>query len=60
MRTLKALWNNDEGQDLVEYSLLVAFIVTVCVAMMIADGGGIQGILFVTTSNLNSANAMAS
>ena len=60
MRTLKALWKNEEGQDLVEYSLLIAFVMTVSIALMIANGGSIQGILFVTTSNLNSANAMAS
>ena len=60
MITLRALLQDEEGQDLVEYSLLIAFVMTVCVSLMIADGESIQGILFVTTTNLNAANAMAS
>jgi Flp pilus assembly pilin Flp len=58
--TLAALWKIEEGQDLVEYSLLVAFIVVASAALMFANGGAIQGILFVTTNNLNAANQAAS
>jgi Flp pilus assembly pilin Flp len=57
---LTALWRNDGGQDLVEYSLLVAFIMVASAALLFANGGGIQGILFVTTTNLNAANQAAS
>jgi Flp pilus assembly pilin Flp len=56
---LYALWKKDEGQDLIEYTLLIAFIMIASAALMIANGGGIQGILFVTTNNLNAANEAA-
>jgi Flp pilus assembly pilin Flp len=51
---------NDQGQDLVEYTLLIGFMVTVLSALVVGNSGSIQGILFVTTSNLNSANSVAS
>jgi Flp pilus assembly pilin Flp len=57
---LKTLWKNEEGQDLIEYTLLIAFIMMASAALVIANGGGIQGILFVTTNNLNAANQAAS
>jgi pilus assembly protein Flp/PilA len=34
MRVLKRLWSEDEGQDLVEYVLLVVVIALTCVAGM--------------------------
>jgi Flp pilus assembly pilin Flp len=58
--TLQALWNDEAGQDLIEYSLLIAFIMVASAALVIANGGGIQGILFITTNNLNAANQAAS
>ena len=58
-KTLIALWKNEDAQDLIEYTLLVAFIMVASAALMIANGGGIQGILFITTTNLNAANNQA-
>ena len=57
---LITFWKQDEGQDLIEYSLLIAFVMMACTAMMIANGGGVQGILFTTTANLNAAKQAAS
>ena len=56
---ITGLWQNEDAQDLIEYTLLVAFIMVASAALMIANGGGIQGILFVTTTNLNAANQAA-
>jgi Flp pilus assembly pilin Flp len=53
-------WKQEEGQDLIEYSLVIAFVLIACTAMMIANGGGVQGILFTTTANLNAAKQAAS
>ena len=52
--------NDEAGQDLIEYTLLIGFAVAASAALMIANGGGIQGILFITTTNLNAANTVAS
>jgi len=41
--TLLRLWSNDEGQDLVEYALLVALIGVALIAAMTALKGGISG-----------------
>jgi Flp pilus assembly pilin Flp len=59
MNILTTLVKNEDGQDLIEYSLLVAFMMA-STSMVIADGGAVQGILSTTTNNLNSANQAAS
>ncbi len=51
---------DEQAQDLVEYTLLLAFVVMASAALVISSGGSIQGIMNVTTSNLNAANTAAS
>ena len=41
---LRALVNNDEGQDLLEYALLVALIALVCVGAITIAGTKVQAI----------------
>jgi pilus assembly protein Flp/PilA len=41
---LRALVRNDEGQDLLEYALLVALIAIVCVAAVTAAGDNVSAI----------------
>jgi Flp pilus assembly pilin Flp len=57
---LTTLWNNENAQDLIEYSLLLAFVTKASAASVSADGGGVQGILSIKTNNLDAANQMAS
>lgn len=38
VNSLSNFWNNDEGQDLLEYALLVALIAIVAVAAVTAAG----------------------
>lgn len=57
---VETLWRSEEAQDLVEYSLLIAFVLMLTAALVFANGGAIQGILLVTTDNLNAANQAAS
>jgi Flp pilus assembly pilin Flp len=54
---LKAFWQEEEGQDLVEYSLLLAFIALAAVALLGSAGGSIKTIWSGINTNLSSAAA---
>ena len=54
------LWNEESGQDLIEYTLLMAFVALASAALFIGAGGSIQGIWNVTNSQLAAANSQAS
>lgn len=43
-----------DGQDVVEYTLLLAFVVIISAALLIIAGGSTQGIWDLTNNNLNS------
>ena len=61
MKTLFVnLWKEDNGQDLIEYTLLMAFVALASAALFIGAGGSIQGIWSVTNSQLAAANTQAS
>jgi Flp pilus assembly pilin Flp len=51
---------NEEGQDLVEYTLLIAFVCMACAALFIGGGNSIAGIWSVGNSRLIAANTSAS
>jgi Flp pilus assembly pilin Flp len=57
MTFLKSFWNDEQGQDLIEYTLLMAFVALASAALFIGAGGSIQGIWSQTSANLTSANA---
>ncbi len=57
---LLAFWKEEDGQDLVEYSLLLAFIALAAVALLGTAKTTINGLWTSVTSNLNSANTAAS
>ena len=44
MNLLRMMWQDDEGQDLVEYALLAALVGVVAIVSITAAGGSIQGI----------------
>lgn len=54
------LWKEEAGQDLIEYTLLMAFVALASAALFIGAGGSIQGIWSVTNSQLAAANSQAS
>jgi Flp pilus assembly pilin Flp len=58
--TLLNIWNDDQGQDLIEYTLLMAFVALASAALFLGAGGSIQGIWSTTNSQLIAANASAS
>ena len=52
---LKGFWQEEEGQDLVEYSLLLAFIALAAVALLSSAGGAVKNIWTNINTNLTSA-----
>ena len=53
------LWRDEQGQDLVEYTLLLAFVCLASAAMFISAGGSIAGIWNIANSRLTAANTAA-
>ncbi len=60
MTFLRNFWNDEQGQDLIEYTLLMAFVALASAALFLGAGGSIKGIWSVTNSQLASANTQAS
>ena len=57
---MRAILRDDGGQDLIEYTLLMAFVVLASAALLIGAGVSINGILTVTNAQLAVANTAAS
>jgi Flp pilus assembly pilin Flp len=55
MTFLRNLWNDDQGQDLIEYTLLLAFVALASAALFIGAGGSINKIWSSTSSTLANA-----
>ncbi len=61
MKTLIYNFVNDEqGQDLIEYTLLLAFVCLASAALFISAGSSVSGIWTATNSRLAAANTSAS
>jgi Flp pilus assembly pilin Flp len=60
MTYLRKFWNDEQGQDLIEYTLLMAFVALASAALFIGAGGSIKGIWSVSNSQLEAANSQAS
>jgi Flp pilus assembly pilin Flp len=57
---LATLWNATEGQDLVEYSLLLAFVALAAVAVLKGAGTSLNALFSKIGSTLSSAATSAS
>jgi Flp pilus assembly pilin Flp len=60
MMFLRNFWNDEQGQDLIEYTLLLAFVALASAALFIGAGGSVKGIWSVTNSQLAVASTKAS
>jgi Flp pilus assembly pilin Flp len=60
MHLLTAFCKDESGQDLIEYTLLLAFVALASAALFIGAGNSVQGIWSVTNSQLVAANTSAS
>jgi Flp pilus assembly pilin Flp len=56
---LHAFWNDEQGQDLIEYTLLMAFVALASAALFIGAGGSIKGIWTTSNSQLTAANSQS-
>jgi Flp pilus assembly pilin Flp len=59
MTFLRNFWKDEQGQDLIEYTLLMAFVALASAALFLGAGGSIKGIWAVTNNQLVQANANA-
>jgi len=59
MTLLKNFLREESGQDLIEYTLLLAFVALASAALFIGAGGSVAGIWSVANSRLEVANATA-
>jgi Flp pilus assembly pilin Flp len=60
MTYLRNFWNDEQGQDLIEYTLLMAFVALASAALFLGAGGSIKGIWVTTNNQLAQANGQAS
>ena len=60
MTYLRNFWTDEQGQDLIEYSLLMAFVALASAALFPGAGNSIKGIWSTTNSQLVAANTNGS
>jgi len=60
MTILKNFIRDDQGQDLIEYTLLLAFVALASAALFISAGGSVNTIWSVANPRLSAAAASAS
>jgi Flp pilus assembly pilin Flp len=58
--SMRGFWREDRGQDLIENTLLMAFVALACATIFMGAGGSIKGIWSTTNSQLVAANTSAS
>jgi Flp pilus assembly pilin Flp len=56
----KRLWQDERGQDLIEYTLLLAFVALASAAIFVSSGAYVSQIWSVGNSSLSKAAATAS
>jgi Flp pilus assembly pilin Flp len=59
-RALRFFWSEEDGQDLIEYSLLIVFVAVACAAIVGAGGSATVPIWSRANTQLSAANATAS
>jgi Flp pilus assembly pilin Flp len=57
---LNGFLSDEQGQDLIEYTLLMAFVALASAALFLGAGSSIKGIWGSTNTQLTSANSSAS
>lgn len=57
---LNSFWSEDGGQDLIEYTLLLAFVCLVAAAIFINAGRATSGIWTIANQHLSNASSAAS
>jgi Flp pilus assembly pilin Flp len=60
MKVLVNFFRDEQGQDLIEYTLLLAFVCLASAALFISAGGSVSGIWTSANTDLATANTSAS
>lgn len=60
IQLLSRFLSEDQGQDLIEYTLLLAFVALASAALFLGAGGSVKGIWNTSNSQLAAANTAAS
>jgi Flp pilus assembly pilin Flp len=60
MKFLKSFLHDEDGQDLIEYTLLMAFVALASASIFISAGGSISGIWGTASTQLSNAATAAS
>jgi Flp pilus assembly pilin Flp len=60
MNFIDQFWKNEQGQDLIEYTLLMAFVAIASAGLFLGAGGDVKGIWSVSNNELAQANGKAS
>ena len=57
MLLLRSFWKDEQGQDLIEYTLLMAFVALASAALFMGAGKSIKGIWTNSGTQLSTANS---
>ena len=60
LNVMKRLWQDEQGQDLIEYTLLMAFVALASAALFISSGASISSIWSDSNVELSTAASSAS
>jgi Flp pilus assembly pilin Flp len=59
LERLRSFLTNEDGQDLIEYTLLLAFVALVAAGLFIQSGQSTSGIWSIANTKLSSASSAA-
>ena len=59
MELLQTWWQEEDGQDLIEYTLLITFVVFVTAGVMGIGTASVKGIVSTSNSQISAANRVA-
>jgi Flp pilus assembly pilin Flp len=59
LNVMKRLWQDEQGQDLIEYTLLMAFVALASAALFINSGASVSAIWETSNNQLSTAAASA-
>jgi Flp pilus assembly pilin Flp len=59
MNVVSGLCSDEQGQDLIEYTLLLSFVCLASAALFVSGGGSISGIWSISNSQLEVASRSA-
>jgi len=60
IRMVQTFWKDEAGQDLIEYSLLMAFVALSSAALFVSAGSNVSKVWSVTNTTLSTAALKAS